>query len=396
MVGETAVRALCGLRFRKVDPKSIFVMTFDNTFSCNPAPIVKELLERKNGLRIVWAFTGDEAEARKCFPEGVTLVRRGSTDMFREQACAKVWLDNGINCLWFGVPKKKEQVYINTWHGSLGIKKYSGDELWKKIAARAADTTDYCITNSTFEENIFRGNLWPKSKMLPFGHARNDILFRTEEHDSIRREIFAQLGITPEEKLFLYAPTFRDDGDTSWMTLDLEQLKKNLEKRFGGTWKIALRFHFKDRTTKQWLPQQDEDLHEKNEAASSDNCAESGFISANGISDMYRLMIAADAGCSDYSSWIYDYLFLKRPAFLYVPDLLAYNAARGFTYPIETTPFPRALTNEEMEERILGFDENEFAQAKEAFLKEKGCYEDGGAEERCADFIESVCCRSKA
>ena len=372
IIGETLIKALCLSLSRKIDSDKVFVMTFDNKYSCNPRAIVKELLSRNNRLKIVWPYIGKEEEARRQFPLGITLVRRGSFRMIKEQASAKVWLDNAINCLWFGIPKKKDQIYINTWHGSLGIKKYSGDELWMKIASKAADATDYCITNSTFEETIFREKLWPKSQMLPFGHARNDILFRTEEHHSIREKICGQLKITEDVKMFLYAPTFRDDHNTSWMTLDFSRLKKNLEKRFGGKWVILLRLHFKDRENASWIPKCD-----------------SEFIWAN-EPDMYQLMIASDAGCSDYSSWSYDYLLLDRPSFLFLPDLSEYDEERGFTYPIKTTPFPKAENNDEMEKIILNYDANAFKTAKITFLKEKGCYEDGNAAAKTADFIEAI------
>ena len=372
IIGETLIKAACLVFNRKVDPNKVFVMTFDNLYSCNPKAIVSELLSRNNGLKIVWTYTGSEEEAHKHFPEGITLVRRGSLQMIKEQVSAKVWLDNGINCLWFGIPKKKDQIYINTWHGSLGIKKYSGDDVWMGIAAKAADTTDYCITNSTFEEDIFRENLWPKSQMLPFGHARNDILFRTEEHGEIRENICRQLGVPEGVKMFLYAPTFRDDHNADWMTLDFARLRNCLEKRFGGKWVILLRLHFKDRDNMSW-----------------GKGHESEYISANGP-DMYQLMIASDAGCSDYSSWIYDYLLLDRPAFLYLPDLSEYDEERGFTYPIRTTPFPKAENNDEMEKVVLNYDADAYKMAKEAFLKEKGCYEDGNAASKSAAFIESV------
>ena len=372
ILGEVFIRLWCLFFGRKTEQNKVFVMTYDSLYSCNPKSIVNELLSRNDGLHIVWPYLGREEDARKQFPQGITLVRRGSIRMIKEQASAKVWLDNAINCLWFGIPKKKDQIYINTWHGSLGIKKYSGDDLWMSIAAKAADTTDYCITNSTFEENIFKENLWPNSCMLPFGHARNDILFRTGEHGDIRENIRRQLGVTAGTKMFLYAPTFRDDHNFNWMTLDFSRLRSNLEKRFGGKWVILLRFHFKDRNNMSW-----------------GNGHAQEYVSANGP-DMYQLMIASDAGCSDYSSWIYDYLLLDRPAFLFLPDLSDYDEERGFTYPIKTTPFLRAEDNDEMEHAVLEYDEDAYKKAKEAFLKEKGCYEKGDAASRAADFIESI------
>ena len=43
-----------------------------------------------------------------------------------------------------------------------------------------------------------------------------------------------------------------------------------------------------------------------------------------------------------------------------------------------------------MEKIILNYDANAFKTAKIAFLKEKGCYEDGNAAAKTADFIEAI------
>ena len=68
--------------------------------------------------------------------------------MYYEMSTAKVWLDNALNCVWDnGMKKKPGQVYINTWHGSMGIKRLSGDKHWLRRAKLCNDVTDYCIYN---------------------------------------------------------------------------------------------------------------------------------------------------------------------------------------------------------------------------------------------------------
>ena len=71
-------------------------MTFDDKFGCNQKYIVEEILKQNLPIDIVWVANKDNAEG---FPEGVRTVRRASADMYREQATAKVWLDNALSCL---------------------------------------------------------------------------------------------------------------------------------------------------------------------------------------------------------------------------------------------------------------------------------------------------------
>ena len=61
---------------------------------------------------------------------------------------------------------------------------------------------------------------------------------------------------------------------------------------------------------------------------------------------------------------------------------------RGFYYPLESTPFPVAETNNAMCRNIESFDAGKYACAAAAFLREKNCMDDGKASGRAVDMIE--------
>lgn len=375
-----AIERRLGILFRKVllsrtkiDDKKIFVMTYDNKYVCNPSYIVDELIRRKNPVKIVFVVKQRGAIDASRFPTNVRLVRRGTVEMFKEQASAKVWLDNALNCLWYSVPKKGGQVYFNTWHGSLGIKRLSGNKHWLNIAKRCNKETDFCISNSQFEEDVYRSTFWPNVELLKYGHARNDMLFDQVKIQEAYRKVREHYGLNAEDKLLLYAPTFRDSGATEYYDVQFDQLKQSLEERFGGNWIILSRMHFKDRA-----------LH----AVSEDS--EDWLIDATQYYNVQELIAASDAGLTDYSSWAYDYVLTKRPLFLYTPDLQDYDQDRGFYYSIFDTPFPIAFTNEELRGKVLDFDEGKYLQQVEQFLADKGCYEQGQAAKLAADKIEAV------
>ena len=164
-----------------IQKNKIFVMTFDNNYSCNARYIIDEVIRQRLPVDIVWVVSEKAKLNSSHFPPEVRLVKRGSYAMFEEQASAKVWIDNALNCVWYGMPKKKEQVYFNTWHGSMGIKRLSGDRSWMYRAKRCNRQTDYCISNSCFEEDVYHGSFWPDIPCLEYGHARNDVLFDKEK-----------------------------------------------------------------------------------------------------------------------------------------------------------------------------------------------------------------------
>ncbi len=347
----------------------VFVMTYDNKFTCNPRYITEELLKSENKPDIVWA--GDINDQSQ-FPDEIRVVKRGSAEMFREQATARIWIDNAINCVWYGIPKSKDQVYINTWHGSMGIKKITGGFWWRRKASLLKKYSDYCVTNSTYLEDIYKRTLWPNSQFLKYGHPRNDLLFNKECVQKLRHVVRDYYNLPDNTNLIMYAPTFRDDGHSGQGMIDYSRLRQALEDRFGGTWKILVRLHFQE-IKKGYSPELDSDC-----------------INAADYPVMAELMAAVDIGITDYSSWAYDYVLTRKPLFIYAYDLEKYENSRGLYYSIYDTPFPISRNQDDLFKNIQMFDNIDYLDKVERFLVEKGCYEEGKASIRCADFIERI------
>lgn len=356
-----------------VQNNKIFFMTYDNAYSCNLRYIADEIIRQELPVELVWATKKKKKALVKTFPKEITLVEHGKAPMFEAQASAKIWFDNALNCVWFGMPKKKNQVYINTWHGSMGIKRLSGNWFWRYRAKKCRKITDYCISNSTFEEDVYRDTFWRDSTYLRFGHARNDILLQTTQHPEILEKVRTYFELDENTKCVLYAPTFRDDGTISCYDINFEQLKYAMEEKFGGNWCVFVRMHHKNKKVKlsnewnEWLKD------------------------ASSYPDMQELLVAVDVGITDYSSWAYDYVITKKPLFIYATDIEKYNGTRGFYYSLETTPFPICRNNEELQENVANFDNEAYLAKCDAFLEEKGCAETGEAAVKIVEFIKKEC-----
>jgi CDP-glycerol glycerophosphotransferase len=102
---------------------------------------------------------------------------------------------------------------------------------------------------------------------------------------------------------------------------------------------------------------------------------------------MQELMAAVDVGITDYSSWIFDYLFTGRPAFIYAADIENYVNSRGFYYSLTETPFMIADSNTALCNNIANFEQADFDKKVQKFLEGKGCYEKGTATESTVEFI---------
>lgn len=356
-----------------------YKIVFDNYmgkgYGCNGKYVTEALLKKGRGLDIVWTVK-DAKEQNAQFPDQVRLVEYGSREAMREYATAGVWAGNYhlVHYLNQGLLKKPGQTYIQMWHGSFGIKKIEGDcknltedKNWTVLAQKNAQYTDYWISNSEFETDVYRQAFWNVDKTLEYGHPRNDIFF--DERAKRAREAVEQYIGKSGVKLLLYVPTFRDDFADWEQPLDYGRLKQSLERRFGGEWRILQR------------------LHPRMRECASVRTKAGGCVDVTEYADIQELLAAADAVITDYSSAAFDFLLTGRPAFVYASDYARYQKLRGLYYPLSETPFPIASDNDQMEERILNFDAAAYRNAVERFLQEKGSREDGGAAERVADLI---------
>jgi CDP-glycerol glycerophosphotransferase len=308
----------------------------------------------------------------------------------RAMARAKIIIVNGEGIMSRFVPKKKGQVYINTWHGSLGIKRINPEDIKtnavNRLCCKSADFFDINVSNSDFEDRIYRDTFWPNVEIFRAGHPRNDVLAVCDEgkRQSLKRRIFG--GYLPGEyrasepdlsdaRVCLYAPTFRDDNSTDVYSLDCDALRRSLRSRFGGEWVIFVRFH--PRLLKMKI-------------ALGDSFSVGGVFDLTGYPDIQDLLFVADAAITDYSSCICDFVLTKRPAFIFATDIDDYNDERGFYYSLYDSPWPVAKNNTELADNIANYDDAKYKLRCEEFLEEMGCIEDGHASERVSDKIVEI------
>lgn len=363
-------------RRTKVVPNKIFFHTQEDRYCCNIKYICEEFRRRDVDVDMVWRVKKGK---RGSIPEDCRIVSGGSYQFFKELFSSKYVLSNSVLYVKRGFRLKKEQVVFQTWHGSLGIKRFGKDDYkggwhWVRGAIATGKMTDYCVTNSTFVSNSLRNTYWPKTPMLEYGHPRNDIMFDSyaEKRKEIKDAFLEKYELAEDTKFIMYGPTFRDNKNFECYDIDIEGILQAARERFGGEWKLLLRYHSALRGVYA-----KKNLFELNE----------DIIDVTNYDDMQELITIADIAITDYSSWIYDFMLQRRPGFIFATDIDLYNNERGFCFPLETTPFPIAVEKEELNEKIRNFDEKQYLERLEAFLEEKGCIEDGHASERVVDKI---------
>lgn len=290
---------------------------------------------------------------------------------------SKVVVDTHRFMPW--IKKRKGQLFIETWHGGLGIKKIEADvpaflknEWLMREVAHTNELADVFISQSDHLSNVYRSAFGYKGYIWKIGYPKNDILFsgRLEEYKKIRD----YYNLTNDCKILLYVPSFRDyfyeKIDVSVYSINYLLLKKSLEKKFGGNWVILTRWH----------PLFAKELNN----ISYDY---SGTINATSYPDIQELLKASDAVISDYSSCIFDAALMDIPCFTFATDFEKYKEDRGVYYEMEDLPFPYAINNEELNSNILTFNEEDYKKKWNEFKIRTGLYETGHASEDIAKKI---------
>ena len=336
----------------------------------NPAAIIDEILNQRNDLKIYWALKKSNFNAS--LPKGVNKVKFGSIKHIFLLATSKIWIDNVRNP--FCIKKRKKQFYIQTWHGGFGFKRIEKDveetlsKAYIKSSIIDSKNMDVLLSNSTWYTDYFSKCFYYDGVILETGLPRNDILFKKKDFSSIKKRVYNDLGLS-KEKVLLYAPTFRDDRNTTCYDIDYNRLIDNLERVTKSKWKILIRLH----------PNiADYDVYDKKNR---------NIINVSNYSSLNDLMISSDMLISDYSSLTFEYAYLSKPIILYATDVEKYSKERGFLFDIKKLPFPLTTNNDELEKCIKKLSQIDYKKEVTAFFEKYGLCDDGKASKRIVKII---------
>ncbi|KNB49309.1 bifunctional glycosyltransferase/CDP-glycerol:glycerophosphate glycerophosphotransferase [Streptomyces caatingaensis] len=360
-------------RLPMADDLVVFEALEGRGYADSPRCIHEELVRRGLPLRAVWSYSGSRAG----YPDGVTLVRRGSWEHVRAVARARYWVDS------HGFPahlaKRPGTRYLQTWHGQ-ALKHMGFDVPELRLAGpgrrRAHQAMigrwDALVAPSPeFERTFVRANGYTGT-LLRTGLPRNDALVRWNEPAQRERAAAARerLQIPDGSRVLLYAPTFRDGarGSGASVRADLAELVR----RTGGAWTVVVRPHYYERYT---VPR------------------ELGHAVRDGrqFADLNDLLLASDALLTDYSSVMFDYVNLGRPVLLYADDYDRYRTAlRGTYYDLpDIAPGPLITTTGELVAALgdLGAVREEWEGAYERFRARFNPYETGASSKAVVDLF---------
>jgi CDP-glycerol glycerophosphotransferase len=335
--------------------------------TCNPGAIYAKARELAPDVRGLWVVSRARAAQ---MPPGVDYVVAGTPAYFRAVARAR-YLVNNVN--WPNdIRKRRGTTHVMTHHGT-PLKKMGLDQVDhpagatdKRFAAqmKRADRWDFSVTSNAHTTIAWDGAYPCRYETLEVGYPRNDRLATAKpaEAAAIRR----RLGIAPDEKVVLYAPTHREWLPPGAPLMDVE----DFAHRLGPGHVLLVRAHY---------------FHVPPRRGGGDFPRVGQLIDVSAYPVVEDLYLAADVLVTDYSSLMFDYGVLDRPIVIYAPDWAAYRDLRGVYFDLMAEPPGAVATTyaDLVDTFASGAYADDRAGKARAHFRSRFCYlDDGGAAER--------------
>lgn len=329
-------------------------------------------------IDIVWCVKSRRGDT----PENVRSVNEANWgEYFGELETARIVMYD--NTLPNGFKKREGQIVIFVKHwASITLKKFFLEDKMSCAVPESvtkmkiqSGMTDYILSGSAFDEKALRNGMQYQGNFVRVGSPRSDVLFSK----GVREKICERFAIPKEDKMLLYAPTFRRDereedkefvAVNKWQGIDLIKIRNVLEDKYDVKWHVIVK------------------LHPMIAVSSMSSHYGEEIIDASRYDDVQELLAASDILITDYSSVMFEPAFVGKPVYLFAPDKEHYiSEERDLLIDYDTLPFPISKTNEELITQIEQFDEDNYRNDVKRFLQKYGVHEDGHASERAAAFI---------
>lgn len=337
-----------------------------------PGPLCEELHRRHPDLDLAFVVNDRSVHV----PPVARKVVRLSTEHMELLARARYLVVNTNQPPFF--VRREGQAVLQTWHGSplktIGHDRIQNDiDNWyhRRTLVETVQQWDFLVSQSPFCSDRLRGAFGFAGTMLDLGYPRNDVL-RSPQRQDLRLRVREALGITADQRVVLYAPTWRETRRAGFvydkvLYLDPPTVARELDAV------VLVRGHYH---SIQAAEKRDPDRR---------------VIDVTRYPDIADLYLAADAMVTDYSSAFFDFAATDKPMAFLAPDLAEYrDDNRGFYVDYhETVPGPVCQTTPEVVEvlRTALADPAYDAERRARFRETYAPWDDGGASVRVVDAL---------
>lgn len=277
--------------------------------------------------------------------DGVCYVKFPSIKALYIFSTSMVWISNVRLPIW--IKKKKNQYYIQVWHGRASFKNIeelagdSLDENYIKTAKEDSKKMDLLISPDIYDTELLKKCFWYDGKIIEYDLSYKTKEYFKKEKQRLREIVRKKYNIKKNEKILLYAPTFRKyDFDYN---IELNNISKD--------YKLLIKLH---------------------PGIKKNNIINKNAINVSDYPSLDELLVASDVLISDYSSVVYDFLFYNEEVYLYAPDYDEYTNDRGFYIDYKNMPFSISYSMDSLEKAINNNKYKDYKKSLDKYLKDNG------------------------
>lgn len=297
----------------------------------NAFAMLKELCENPRWADYKTVFTVTDATLEKAKSRlafygfnNVTVVVRDSKPYLKYLATAKYLITDNTFPPYFN--KRKEQVYLNTWHGTplktLGKSNKASLSSLANVQKNYL-SCDYALFPNEYTEKVFMKDydLAPlfKNTAVIGNYPRNAVFY-----DSASGEIMKEKIGLKGKRVFAYMPTWRDADTPKQKERQLKKTEEILDafdSLLDSSQVLLVNLHFL--------------------LSSEIDCKKYKHIEYFPTEyETYEVLNACDGLVTDYSSVFFDFAVTHKKIILFAYDKDEYLDGRGLYMPFEKLPFP--------------------------------------------------------
>lgn len=329
---------------KPIDEKSIFIFSQQgNNLNGNMFYLLKELAksETYNDFIIYIGYTNGNKEKFKKLLENYNILNRVKFVKNKTNRMAKILAKSKYLFTDTSMPiyfiKRKEQVYLNTWHGTplktLG-KSTENDFFDIANVQKNFVVADYLLYPSEYMMDIMIRDYMlqgiANNKIMLCGYPRNEIFLRDDIEEARKREKLNN------KTIIAYMPTWRG----SVRDIDIE------------TQLDIARNHIKEISNKLTENQL---LYVNMHPFIGNKMDLSGYKNVKPFPknlETYDFLSLCDILITDYSSVFFDFAISNKKIILFAYDEEEYFKDRGVYLPFKELPFPKVKNVKELVEEI--------------------------------------------
>ncbi|MEV5569346.1 CDP-glycerol glycerophosphotransferase family protein [Spirillospora sp. NPDC052269] len=351
-------------RVRPVRDLVVFDSYRGRQYSCNPRGLHDELRRRRSDLDCVWVTRNADFGT----PTGARTVLAGSREHYEVMAGARYLFGNWSQPEWFA--KRDGQTYVQCWHGT-PLKKMGWDvaDRPERCAGKRpwmeydVPQWDLLLAQNWFSVPLFRRAFGYDGEVLVSGYPRNDI-FANAHRERMAAAVRLRLGISPGERVVMYAPARRKDPRGFRPALDLARMSAAL----GPDHVLLLRTDHPG-------------------AGSTPVPADGTVLDVSAYPDVAELYLIADVLVTDHSSAMFDFAVTGRPI-LFFPQEAEQGSGLYIDLDAEA-PGPVLRTQDDLTDALRTLDVLVPAYAhRYAAFQDRYCpHDDGRAAARVLDAV---------